>query len=112
MKMKLTKPSLPRLDLRRPPLVHFRRLGQTQAHGLAYVSPTDPVGHQWSIHIDQGLKGRAFLEVLIHECIHLVFPGMEEEHVRKLGRYLALCLWAWGVRIDEHDIKSLVEERQ
>lgn len=101
----------PRLDLRRPPTVRVRPLGREQAHGLAYTCPSDGDLHG-SMEIDARLKGRALLETLIHELLHLIFPGMLEEDVRRAGRYLALCLWAWGIKIDEDHIYELVQHRK
>ena len=100
-----------RLDMRKPPIMVVKRLGKHQADGLAYICPSDPPHKHWTIEIDVTLTGRRFLETLIHEMIHLVFPGMLEEDVARLARYLALSLWAWGVRIDEERIKALVQGR-
>ena len=96
------------LDLRRPPIVHFRKLGRHQADGLAFIEPQEP-DRFGTIHIDERLRGRLLLETLIHEIIHQVHPAMQEPDVRRLGRYIALCLWAWGVRLDEEHLKELVE---
>jgi hypothetical protein len=97
--------------MRRPPVLVIRRLGRHQADGLAYICPSDPAHKQGTMEVDITLTGRRLLETVIHELIHLVFPGMLEEDVARLARYLALCLWAWGVRIDEEHFKALVQGR-
>lgn len=95
-------------DLRRPPVIHLKKTGTHD--GWAHVDPLEPHLRGF-IFIDPRLTGRRFLEVLIHELIHHVFPSMEEDDVKRLGRYITLCLWAWGVRIDEERIKALVQGR-
>ena len=81
----------------------FRPLGRHQAH----VCPSRP-DMQGLIELDPRLRGRRLLEVAIHEMLHQLFPGMEEEDVRRAGRWVALSLWAWGVRLDEDDMKAIV----
>lgn len=85
----------------------FRPLGRQRAHGMAYVCPSNPED-RGLIEIDERLKGRRLLEVAIHEMLHQIFPQMEEEDVRRAGRWIALSLWAWGVRLDEDDMKAIV----
>lgn len=97
------------LDLRTPPVLQFKRIGRHRAHGLAYVSPTNPQ-LRGTIKIDRRLKGRRLLEVIMHELIHQVYPAMEEVEVTRLGRFLALCLYSWGIKIDEDHLWELVEQ--
>jgi hypothetical protein len=40
--------------------------------------------------------------------LHQIFPAMAEEDVRRAGRWIALSLWAWGVRLDEDDMMAIV----
>ena len=62
-----------------------------------------------TIELDPRQHGRRFLETVIHELLHIVFPSMEEENVRRAGRWIALCLWAWGVRLDEERVMALAQ---
>lgn len=71
------------------------------------MCPSNP-DMQGLIEIDPRQHGRRLLETLIHEMIHQLFPQMGEEDVRRAGRWLALSLWAWGVRLDEDLLNSLV----
>jgi hypothetical protein len=95
------------LDLRKPPRVVFRPLGKERAHGQAHVCPSNPA-QRGLIEIDPRLRGRRLLEVAIHEMLHQIFPAMGEEDVRRAGRWIALSLWAWGVRLDEDDMMAIV----
>lgn len=85
-----------------------RPLGREQADGQAHISPSD-ASRLNLLEIEAGLKGRMLLETLIHELLHLIFPGMHEVEVRRAGRWIALCLWAWGIKIDEEHTKALVQ---
>lgn len=53
------------------------------------------------ILIDQGLRGRARLEIELHEACHACFPQMSEETVTEAARDMARILWTLGYRIDE-----------
>lgn len=100
----------PRLDLRRPPRVIVRPLGRERAFGQAHVCPSFPEMTN-TIELDPRQRGRRFLETVIHELLHLLFPAMAEEDIRRAGRFLAMCLWAWGVRLDEDHVMALAQER-
>jgi len=106
----MTRTRPPRLDFRRPPRVCIRPLGREQADGQAHICPS--IGHKLHLmEIDPKLRGRMLLETIIHELLHLIFPGMHEGDVRRAGRWIALCLWAWGVRLDEDHFYGLAQER-
>ena len=96
------------VDMRRPVRLVFRPLGRHKADGLAHICHSAPE-ELGKIEIDSNLRGRPLLETIIHELIHIIFPSMQESDVRRAGRYLALCLWAWGIRLDEDEIKALVD---
>ena len=51
--------------------------------------------------IDDRLKGRARLNVEIHEFLHASNPTHSEEHVTQQGDDLSRILWALGYRLKE-----------
>ncbi len=65
--------------------VIYKKLGREKAHGYA---SSDGV-----IVIDERLKGKKHLEILIHEAMHLLFPKAEEDEIVK--KSIALCKILW-----------------
>jgi lysozyme family protein len=59
--------------------------------GLAYRDEA-------KIEIDPYQVPNEYLDSLLHECIHILFPDMEEEEVYKLGLFLSGFLWENGYR--------------
>ena len=53
------------------------------------------------ILIDQGLSGRARLEIELHEAMHACFPQTAEESVTEAAKDMARILWTLGYRIDD-----------
>lgn len=51
--------------------------------------------------IEERLRGRARLDVEIHEFLHAANPTQSEEHVTQQATDLARILWALGYRIKE-----------
>ena len=94
-------------DLRMLPKIIEKPLRRHGADGLAThllftepgeTPPTEPI-----LEIDSGLQGRARLETILHEGIHLACPWMPEEGVLKLGRYLAMITWHMNYREKDDD---------
>ena len=81
----------------RHPQVIIRKLGQHKAWGL----------FDGEIHIDPRTKGRARIEVLLHERLHGIHPDMEEEDVRRTAAILADFLHRNHVRVVEPDKHGL-----
>ncbi len=68
--------------------VKYKKLGKEKAWGLADSSGT--------VYIDPRLKGKKALEILIHECIHLLWEEEEEDDV--IEKSVALCNAIWQQR--------------
>ena len=69
----------------------YRKLGKNRARGMYHEA-------QGLIEIDSRLEGKEHLEVLIHECLHLLQPYLDEPAVAALGVHLSEILFADGYR--------------
>jgi hypothetical protein len=64
-----------------------------------------------TIHVDERLKGKKLMEIIIHECIHELWHHLEEEEVEKKAAILARTMWHEGYRkIDNHDKDKMQDE--
>lgn len=81
------------------PRVVVRNLGKRRAWGL----------YDGTIWIDPRSKGKARLEVLIHEYFHHLWPDMPEDEVGAKSALLADFLHRQHTRIIEPESKSLKE---
>ena len=68
----------------------YRKLGKEQAYG---ISSSDGV-----IEIDQRLKGKKHMEILIHEILHLLNPKDDEKTIIRKSVTLTKILWAENYR--------------
>ena len=68
----------------------YRKLGREQAHGIA---ESDGV-----VYIDSRLKGKKQLEILLHECLHILNPMDDEETIINKSVTLCKILWKEGYR--------------
>lgn len=68
----------------------YRKLGKEQAYG---ISSSDGV-----IEIDERLKGRKMLEVLLHELLHCINPTDSEKTIISKSVTLTKVLWKEGYR--------------
>lgn len=75
----------------RKPVIRERKLGKHRADGLCW---NDGV-----IEIDERLKGKHRLRVLIHELMHHQRPAATEEEVDTQSEQMADILWKHRVRI-------------
>jgi hypothetical protein len=95
------------VDLRRLPKIIERPLRRHGADGMAmqlmYTEPGEKPPEEPVMEIDSGLKGRARLETVLHESLHLALPSLPETTVLKVGRYLAMVAWHMGYREKEDD---------
>lgn len=68
-----------------------RKLGRENAHGiLHWIEGSDnPL-----IEIDERLKGRDRLTVLVHECLHLANYETSEREVIRVAKLVSAVLWA------------------
>lgn len=60
------------------------KLGRQKVWGLADELP---------ILIDERLKGKKELEIIIHECLHYLFPEKDEPEIEKKSILLTNTLW-------------------
>jgi hypothetical protein len=70
--------------------VIHKKLGREQAHGIA---ESDGI-----VYIDSRLKGKKHLEILLHECSHLLNPMDSEETIVDKSVTLCNILWKEGYR--------------
>ena len=68
----------------------YRKLGKEQAYG---ISSSDGV-----IEIDERLKGKKMMEILIHEILHLLNPKDDEKTIIRKSVTLTKILWAENYR--------------
>jgi hypothetical protein len=68
----------------------YKKLGREQAHGIA---ESDGV-----IYIDPRLKGRKMLEIVLHECLHILNKTDDEETIIRKSVTLTKVLWKEGYR--------------
>lgn len=67
----------------------YKKLGRERAYGLA--------DHE-AVHIDPRLKGKKHLEIMLHECLHYLYPDKSEEDVIADSIKLTKTLWHDGYR--------------
>ena len=78
----------------------YRKLGKEQAYG---ISSSDGV-----IEIDERLKGKKMMEILIHEVLHLLNPKDDEKTIIRKSVTLTKILWNEGYRrIDDTNDEPL-----
>ena len=68
----------------------YRKLGKEQAYG---ISSSDGV-----IEIDERLRGKKAMEILIHELMHLTNPEDDEKTIIRKSIILTKVLWKEGYR--------------
>ena len=70
--------------------IEYRKLGREQAHGIA---ESDGI-----VIIDSRLKGKKHLEILLHECLHILNPMDDENSIIDKSVTLCKILWKEGYR--------------
>lgn len=45
------------------------------------------------VHIDQKAKGKKHMEIIIHECLHLMWPDESEDAIVKKSIMITNTLW-------------------
>lgn len=68
----------------------YKKLGREQAHGIA---ESDGV-----IYIDPRLKGKKMLEIVLHECLHILNKTDDEKTIIRKSVTLTKVLWNEGYR--------------
>lgn len=71
--------------------VIVRKLGREKAVGLA---DTD----KKIIEIDPRQKSKSYLDTMIHEALHIAFPELSENQVKKSSKVIRDFLWNHGYR--------------
>ena len=61
--------------------------------GVAVGGNTRP-----EIMVNADLTGKAYLETLIHECLHACLPDLNEDRVHGTARDIGRVLWRAGYR--------------
>ena len=70
--------------------VIHKKLGREKAYGMA---DSDGV-----VYIDPRLKGKKHMEIILHECLHLLYPDDSEEAIVDKSVTLCKILWKEGYR--------------
>lgn len=68
-----------------------RKLGREQAWGQSCYE-------DFSIELDERLKGKKRLEITLHEAAHLIHPKLAEERIIEISILLTDLLWSEGWR--------------
>lgn len=76
------------------PKVIYKKLGREQAYGMY---------HEGVITIDERIKGKTHLRVIIHEYLHHLHEEWTEEKVDEMSTILADFLWKQQYRKIEND---------
>lgn len=76
--------------------VKYSKLGRQKAWGMAHS--------EGCIEIDERLKGRKHLEILLHECLHILHPLDSESDIVRNSVILMRTLWKEGYRrVENHE---------
>ena len=68
----------------------YKKLGREQAHGIAESDG--------NIYIDPRLKGKKMLEIVLHECLHILNKTDDEKTIIRKSVTLTKVLWKEGYR--------------
>jgi len=63
--------------------VKYRKLGKY--YGLAHSTDF--------IEVDERIKGKKHLEILLHESLHIIFPSLDEDEIIAKSVILTNTLW-------------------
>lgn len=76
--------------------VKYSKLGRQKAWGMAHS--------EGCIEIDERLKGSKHLEILLHECLHILYPLDSESDIVRNSVILMRTLWKEGYRrVENHE---------
>jgi hypothetical protein len=74
--------------------VKYSKLGKQKVWGLAHSDGL--------VEIDDKLKGKKHLEILLHECLHLLYPNDSEDEIVANSVILTNTIWGEKYRrVDE-----------
>jgi hypothetical protein len=66
--------------------VIYKKLGKEKVYGFANLGDNE-------IEIDVRLKGKKHLEIMLHECLHILYPEAEEEEIVRNSIILTNTIW-------------------
>jgi len=66
--------------------VTYKKLGKEKVYGFANLGDNE-------IEIDPRLKGKKHLEIMLHECLHILYPEAEEDEIVRNSIILTNTLW-------------------
>lgn len=66
--------------------VKYRKLGRDKVWGWAHLADN-------TIELDERLKGKKHLEILIHEILHCQNPTWSESEVERKSKDMCAVLW-------------------
>lgn len=81
--------------------ITYKKLGREKAYGLA---------DDFEVVIDSRLKGKKHLEILIHECLHYLYPKASEEEVIEKSIKLTKTLWHEGYRRTDNNEQTPLQD--
>ena len=80
--------------------IKYRKLVKEKVWGVAHSDGL--------IEIEERLKGKKHLEIVVHECLHLLFPQAEEDEIVKKSVTLTKILWKENYRrVEPHEDQPL-----
>lgn len=75
--------------------ITYKKLGRERAYGLADYD---------GVLVDSRISGKKHLEILLHECLHYLYPKASEAEVIAKSIRLTKTLWHEGYRrIDNNE---------
>ncbi len=83
-------------------MVH-RKLGRHKAKGLAWDK-------EKLIEVDERLRGKKVLEILVHEAYHLLHPAACEAVVEENSIIITNLLWEQGFRKVDNDNSAAMQD--
>ena len=66
--------------------VIYKKLGRHKVYGYANLGDNE-------IELDVRLKNKKHLEILVHECLHILFPELEEDEIVEKSIKLVNTIW-------------------
>jgi hypothetical protein len=80
--------------------IKYRKLGKEKVWGVAHSDGL--------IEIEERLKGKKHLEIVVHEVLHLLFPEASEDEIVKKSVALTKILWKENYRrVEPHEDQPL-----
>lgn len=76
---------------RRKIKIVYKKLGREKLWGQAHVD-------EWTIEVDERLRGKKKIEILIHEAQHILFPEKDEDYIAWALAVITRMLWSQNIR--------------